>query len=323
MTTDNAHAPVMVNKMLEMLAPQAGGIYVDATFGGGGYTRAILETADCMVVAIDRDETALERARQWADEYSPGIIPVHGNFADLVELVAGAGYQQVDGIVMDLGLSSNQLEDGGRGFSFSHGGPLDMRMDTSTGETAAELIMRLGEADLARILRDYGEERHARAIAKAIVAAREQDAITTTDRLADIVRTRMPGKHKLKIDPATRTFQALRIAVNDELGALDAALQASEALLKPGGRLVVVSFHSLEDRRVKHFINACARPGAGQDRYMPIAEALPEPGMTRLHRKVITPDEREAQVNPRARSAKLRAAERTSAPAIHNAGGAQ
>lgn len=318
---DNLHAPVMLNEVLDMLTPEDGGIYVDATFGGGGYTRAMLEQCDCVVIAIDRDDRAIERARHWADTQGARIIPVHGNFADLGELVAEAGYAQVDGIVMDLGLSSNQLEEHARGFSLKHDGPLDMRMNTGAGETAADLIMRLDEDELIRILREYGEERHARVIAKSIVDARQREAITTTAQLADIVRARMPGKHKMTIDPATRTFQALRIAVNDELGALDAALLASEGLLKPGGRLVVVSFHSLEDRRVKQFINSCARPGAGQDWHMPVIDAPPTPSMTRLNRKVMTPGDDEVSANPRARSAKLRAAERTQAPAMHSEGG--
>jgi 16S rRNA (cytosine1402-N4)-methyltransferase len=311
----------MVNEVINMLAPKDGGIYVDATFGGGGYTRAILEQCDCVVIAIDRDEQAIKRAREWAGAQDMRVIPVHGNFADLAKLVAEAGYAQVDGIVMDLGLSSNQLADSERGFSLKHDGPLDMRMDASEGESAADLIMRADENELMRILREYGEERHARVIAKAIIEARQREDIATTAQLAEIVRNRMPGKHKLKIDPATRTFQALRIAVNDELGALDDALLASEDLLRPGGRLVVVSFHSLEDRRVKQFINSCAKPDAGQDRHMPMLDEPPSPSMTRLHRKVVTPSEEEVCANPRARSAKLRAAEREDAPAIHAKGG--
>jgi len=305
------HVPVLGREAVEMLAPHDGGIYVDATFGAGGYSRAILEIPGTRVIGIDRDRNAIAGGFDLVDGSGGRLTLVEDRFSRLAEVCEGQGIAAVDGIVMDVGVSSMQLDQAERGFSFRLSGPLDMRMGHD-GPTAADVVAKASEADLANIIYIFGEERHSRAVARAIVAARREAPIATTRALADIVarvvRTR-PGD----IHPATRTFQALRIFVNEELDELHAALVAAEQMLKPGGRLVVVSFHSLEDRIVKNFLNARGRQGGGSRHLPEVAQAAPS--FEILTRRPVTAEEAEVEANPRARSAKLRAAVRTGAPA--------
>jgi 16S rRNA (cytosine1402-N4)-methyltransferase len=235
-----------------MLSPRDGGIYVDATFGAGGYSQAILDAADTRVIGIDRDRTAIAGGFDLVDRSGGRLTLVEDRFSNLAEVCAAQGASRVDGVVMDVGVSSMQVDEAGRGFSFRLDGPLDMRMGHD-GPTAAEVVARASEADLANIIYIFGEERHSRAVARAIVAARKQAPITTTRALAEIVGKVVWAKPG-EIHPSTRTFQALRIFVNEELDELHLALAAAERVLKPGGRLVVVSFHSLEDRMVKNFL---------------------------------------------------------------------
>ncbi len=302
------HIPVLGRPALDFLDVKDGGVYIDATFGAGGYSRAILAAANCKVIAIDRDPTAIALGRALANER---LTLVEDRFSNLEAIARAAGHDSVDGVVLDVGVSSMQLDTAARGFSFRLDGPLDMRMGAS-GPSATDVVAAAGERDLANIIFLLGEERHSRAIARAIVKARSSTPIETTAALADIVgsvvRSR-PGD----IHPATRTFQALRIFVNDELGELVEALAASERVLKPGGRLVVVSFHSLEDRIVKTFLAARAKTSAGS-RHAPEVKPAP-PSFRILTKRPVTADEAEVAGNPRARSAKLRAAERTDAPA--------
>ena len=305
------HIPVLGRQAVEMLAPRDGGIYVDATFGAGGYSRAILDTAGTRVIGIDRDRTAILSGFDLVDRSDGRLTLVEDRFSNLAEVCAVQGVQSVDGVVMDVGVSSMQLDEAERGFSFRLGGPLDMRMGHA-GPTAADVIAKASEADLASIIYIFGEERHSRAVARAIVAARKQAPITTTRALADIVAKVVRSKPG-EIHPATRTFQALRIFVNEELDELHLALSAAERVLKPGGRLAVVSFHSLEDRIVKNFIVERSRAGGGS-RHMPEIAQAP-PSFQILTKRPVTPEDDEIAANPRARSAKLRAAERTEAPA--------
>ncbi len=248
----STHVPVMVDAIVEALAPRDDALYVDGTFGAGGYSRALLEAAHCRVVAIDRDPDAARHGREFARTFDRRIEIVEGNFGDMERLLAGRSPEPVAGIALDLGVSSTQIDTPERGFSFRVDGPLDMRM-SNAGQSAADLVATLAEEDLVRLIRDFGEEKFARRIARTIVAARREQPIRRTVELADLVRSAVP-KAEPGLDPATRTFQALRIAVNDELDELDRGLAAAERLLMPGGRLVVVSFHSLEDRRVKDFL---------------------------------------------------------------------
>jgi 16S rRNA (cytosine1402-N4)-methyltransferase len=305
------HVPVMVDAVVEALAPRVGALYVDGTFGGGGYTRALLEAAGCRVVAIDRDPDAIDRGCELAAAFDGRLEIIEGNFGDLERLLATAARDPVAGIVLDLGVSSSQLDTPERGFSFRLDGPLDMRM-SKVGRTAADLVAALPEDELARLIQEFGEERHARRIARALVAARRQNPIRRTREFADIVRSAVP-KAEPGFDPATRTFQAFRIAVNDELGELDRGLMAAERLLTAGGRLAVVSFHSLEDRRVKDFLRERSQAIPGPSRYEPPTPTPPAPSFHLVHRRPIKPSAAEAARNPRARSARLRAAERTAA----------
>jgi 16S rRNA (cytosine1402-N4)-methyltransferase len=305
------HIPVLGRQAVEMLAPRDGGIYVDATFGAGGYSRAILDTAGTRVIGIDRDRTAILGGFDLVDRSDGRLTLVEDRFSNLAEVCAAQGVDSVDGVVMDVGVSSMQLDEAERGFSFRLAGPLDMRMGHD-GPTAADVIARASEADLANIIYIFGEERHSRGVAKAIVAARKEAPITTTKALADIVSKVVWAKPG-EIHPATRTFQALRIFVNEELDELHLALSAAERVLKPGGRLAVVSFHSLEDRIVKNFLVERAKAGGGSRHLPEVAQA--EPSFAILTKRPITADDAEISANPRARSAKLRAAERTQAAA--------
>jgi 16S rRNA (cytosine1402-N4)-methyltransferase len=308
---DPRHVPVLGREAVEMLAPRAGGIYVDATFGAGGYSRAILAITGTRVIGIDRDRTAISGGHDLVERSEGRLGLIEDRFSHLEEICAAAGVSAVDGVVMDVGVSSMQLDQAGRGFSFRLEGPLDMRMGQS-GPTAADVIAKASEAELADIIYLFGEERHSRSVARAIVAARKEAPITTTRALADLVARVVRGKPG-EIHPATRTFQGLRIFVNEELDELQTALEAAERVLKPGGRLVVVSFHSLEDRIVKNFLAERGRSGGGS-RHLPEVKRA-APSFRLLSRKPVTPSEQETAANPRARSAKLRAAERVDAPA--------
>ena len=306
------HKPVMLDEVLAALSPRDGGIYVDGTFGGGGYTRAILEAADCTVYAIDRDPEAIERAQKMAGHYPGRLFPVQNTFGNLKNIVTGAGLAGIDGFVVDLGVSSFQIDEARRGFSFQKDGPLDMRMGQA-GESAADVVNTASERDLADIIYAYGEERQARKIAARIVRARASEKITTTAQLAALVHSVFPARGK--IDNATRTFQALRIHVNDEMGEIDRALRAAEEVMAEGGRLVVVSFHSLEDGRVKEFLRARAGQTAQPSRHLPEPKPARPPSFTLSRPEVVKTSEAEAGVNPRARSARLRLAVRTGAAA--------
>jgi len=317
--TAAAHQPVMLAEVVAALAPRDGKLYLDGTFGAGGYARALLEAAGCAVVGIDRDPAAIERGRALAAAYGDRLALIEGRFGDMAALLATRGIARVDGIALDLGVSSPQLDEPARGFSFRADGPLDMRMGRD-GETAADLVNRLPERELAALIAELGEERHARRVSKAIVKARATAPITRTSALAAIVRRAVPPA-KDGIDPATRTFQALRLKVNDELGELDRGLASAERLLAPGGRLAVVAFHSLEDRRVKSFLRERASEAAGASRHAPQPAARRAASFRLLHRRALRPSEAESAANPRARSARLRAAERTAAPAWGGAGG--
>jgi 16S rRNA (cytosine1402-N4)-methyltransferase len=305
------HIPVLGSEAVEMLEPRDGGIYVDATYGAGGYSRAILGTPGTRVIGIDRDRSAVAAGFDLVDRSDGRLTLVEDRFSNLAAVCAAQGSETVDGVVMDVGVSSMQLDEADRGFSFRLGGPLDMRMGHD-GPTAADVIGRASEADLANIIYIFGEERHSRAVARAIVAARNEAPIVTTRALADIVAKVVWSKAG-EIHPATRTFQALRIFVNEELDELHLALSAAERVLKPGGRLVVVSFHSLEDRIVKNFLTERGKSGGGSRHLPEVAQAAPS--FSILTKRPLTPGEAETSANPRARSAKLRAAERTGAPA--------
>lgn len=303
------HYPVMLPQVLEALSPVDGEIYVDGTFGAGGYSAAILDAADCVVYAIDRDPSARVRAQELKDRYGDRFIFLQGCFGDVLALLRGAGVERVNGFVLDIGVSSMQLDEAERGFSFRFDAPLDMRMDMSGGQTAADIVNNYEQDDLANVIYQFGEERLSRRIARKIVQMREMKPFETTLELADAVRSVVPKTGK--VDPATKTFQALRIAVNDELGELDRALDASLDVLAEGGRLVVVSFHSLEDGRVKSFLKRCAGEVEAVSRYMPSVPVKSDVLFTSLSRKAVKPSDAEVSENPRSRSARLRAAIRT------------
>ncbi len=311
--TTSPHVPVLLAEVLAALAPRGGGIYVDGTFGAGGYSMAVLETPGCSVYAIDRDPSAVARGRAMEQDRGGRFTMIDGRFGDMDALLRDRGVNQVDGVALDIGVSSMQIDDAGRGFSFAKDGPLDMRMEQA-GPGAAELVNQTGETELADIIYRYGEERLSRRVAKAIVTARKEKRFERTGELATVVRRVVP-RHPDGIDPATRTFQALRIAVNDELGELERGLAAAERLLAPGGRLAVVTFHSLEDRVVKSFLRDRSGEAARPSRHQPHAGRGPAPTFTLLHRRAVRPGADEEARNPRARSARLRAATRTEAPA--------
>jgi|SRR5687768_2907545 16S rRNA (cytosine1402-N4)-methyltransferase len=290
------HEPVMVAEVLEHLAPARGGTFVDCTVGYGGHTRALLDAGATRVIGFDRDPSALTDARTALTGYGTRVTLLHTDYRRLDDALDAQGVGPVDGLLADLGVSSMQLDSPGRGFSFRRDEPLDMRMDTTTGPTAAEAISDADERTLADVIYEYGEDRHARRIARAIVESRGRAPITTTGQLADVVRRAVPRKGYSRIDPATRTFQAIRIWLNRELDGLDQFLTRAAARLAPGGRLAVISFHSLEDRVVKHTLRALQATG--------------DAGITIRTKRPVVPTESEVERNPRARSAKLRAAEK-------------
>jgi 16S rRNA (cytosine1402-N4)-methyltransferase len=310
------HVPVLLSQMVQALAPNDGGSFIDGTFGAGGYSEAILAAAPgARVLGIDRDPAALAAARAIADRHQGRLQLIDGHFGDLDQLAAAAGFASADGVVLDIGVSSMQLDDPERGFSFQGDGPLDMRMSAS-GLTAADVINTAEEAHLSDILFHLGEERSARGIARAIVARRQQQSFTRTSELAQLAarvlgREKIAGRHA-----ATRTFQALRIYVNDELGELARGLTAAERALAPGGRLVVVTFHSLEDRLVKRFLKERAAAEERGSRHLPPQMGARSASSFRfLNHRPVSPTDKEIAANPRSRSAKLRAAVRTDAPA--------
>ncbi len=311
MAVEEPHIPVLLDEVLAAVAPLPGATAIDGTFGAGGYSRAILRAGAEHVIGIDRDAQALVMARSAGDD--PRLTLIEGRFGELDRL-AGS-HAPVDAVVLDIGVSSMQLDQAERGFSFQQDGPLDMRMSgAGSGPSAADLVNRADEATLADILYDLGEDRAARRIARAILRAREAAPITRTAQLAEIVTAVLPRPRPGQVHPATRTFQALRIAVNDELGELARGLAAAERVLAPGGRLAVVTFHSLEDRIVKRYLQAASAITAGGSRHAP-ARALPPPRFESPAAPV-TPGQVELARNPRARSARLRSAIRTDAAPV-------
>lgn len=300
------HVPVMLNEVLDALAPRVGEVYLDGTFGGGGYSAAILEAAPCTLWAIDRDPAAIARGAVLAARHPGRLHLLEGRFGDMIALLSGHGVAALDGIVLDIGVSSFQIDEAARGFSFRMDGPLDMRMGAD-GPTAADLVNTLPEDELADTLYQLGEERLSRRIARAIVTARDQAPLTTTQQLAAVIRSVVPPDRS-GIDPATRSFQALRIRVNDELGEIERALEAAATLLAPGGRLIVVSFHSLEDRLVKRFMQAAAGQTPAPSRHDPRGlTPRAAPDFRLLMRGAQRPSPTETTANPRSRSARLRA----------------
>jgi 16S rRNA (cytosine1402-N4)-methyltransferase len=321
MNASGGHIPVMLDEVLSHLGPCDSAIYIDATFGAGGYTRAILDAAACTVWAIDRDPDAVSAGQALASTYDGRLTVLAGRFSEMGDLLQAHGIERADGVVLDLGTSSMQLDTPGRGFSFRFDGPLDMRMEQD-GPQASDIVNTASEYELTTIIRQYGEERHARRIARAIVRVRTEAPIETTGALAEIVRAAVPRGRpgRDRIDPATRTFQALRIATNDELDEIDRGLAAAETLLAPGGILVVVSFHSLEDKRVKDFLKTRSGGASRPSRYLPAGDAgAAAPTFDILTRRPERPGEQETARNPRSRSARLRAGRRTAAPAWTNA----
>lgn len=313
------HVPVLLNEIVTALEPKDGETYVDGTFGAGGYSRAVLEAANCKVIGIDRDPDAIKRAGSFLAEF-PGRFEIRqGCFGDMASLLADDSIGSVEGVMLDIGVSSFQIDEAARGFSFREDGPLDMRMAQS-GESAADVVNTYGETELADIIYQFGEERKSRRIASAIVKRRVDEPFETTKQLADLVEGvlgRAPRKKgKRQVHPATRTFQALRIYVNDELGELRRGLEGAEAMLSEGGRLVVVAFHSLEDRIVKKFMAERGGRVSSGSRHMPgPAEARPSPSFHLKVKGAVKPGEAELATNVRARSARLRVATRTDAKA--------
>jgi 16S rRNA (cytosine1402-N4)-methyltransferase len=288
------HEPVMVAEVIEHLAPSRGGVFVDCTVGLGGHARAIAEAGASRIIGLDRDRQALGHARETLRDVGAAVEVVHADYRAFDDVLNARGIGSIDGLMADLGVSSLQLDQPGRGFSFRRDEPLDMRMDTSTGADAADMLAAVDEKTLADVIYELGEERHARRVARSIVEARKTRRIETTGQLADIVRRAVPRKGHTRIDAATRTFQAIRIWVNRELEGLDGFLMRAAGRLAPGGRLVMLTFHSLEDRVVKHTLRALQAAGT----------------ITIRTKRPMVPSEAEIDRNPRARSAKLRAAER-------------
>lgn len=305
---ERSHTTVLLREAVAALRPHPGGAWIDGTFGGGGHTRRLVEECgpDTTIFAIDADPEAIDRAHQLAVDLSPAkIVPIHGNAGDLEMLAKSIPIPAIDGFLMDLGLSSFQLDEQGRGFAFRSSGPLDMRFDTSQGVTAADIVNTWGEQELAHVIWRYGEEKRSRRIAQSIVRARP---LPTTDELASVIERAVGGRRGQPIHPATRTFQALRIAVNNELDQLERALGAAVGLLKPSGRLVIIAFHSLEDRIVKQFLAResvdCICPPD-----QPVCTCDHKASVRRIG-KPIRPDQAEVAANPRSRSAIMRVAER-------------
>lgn len=292
------HYPVMLPEVLAALNPQDEHVIVDGTFGGGSYSRAILESANCKVIGLDRDKSAIERGNEIAKNYDGRLSLIQTQFGEIANL----GLGEIDAVVLDIGVSSYQIDQAERGFSFTKDGPLDMRM--GDGETAAEVLATRTEAEIAKIFWDYGEEKNSRRIARAIVNDRDEKPFVSTLQLAGLCE-RVYGHKKEKIHPATRVFQALRIYVNDELGELERALDGAFQILKPNGRIVIVTFHSLEDRIVKNFFNERAKISQGS-RFAPVLEQA-KPTLELLYRKPVIASDKEINENPRSRSAKLRA----------------
>ncbi len=290
-----SHVPVLTDEVVRHLRPQRGGVFLDCTVGLGGHADALLSAGATRVIGLDRDSGALAGARAALADWTDRVDLLHADYRDLDAVLDRLGVARIDGALADLGVSSLQLEAPGRGFSFQRDEPLDMRMDASSGETAADLIARSAEAELADVIFRYGEERFSRRVARALVRARSEVPISTTGQLAAIVRRAVPRRGYARVDPATRTFQAIRIWVNRELDGLDRFLGTAVGRLRAGARLVVISFHSLEDRIVKHTFRALEQMGLSKV----------------LTKKPVTPDQDERERNPRSRSAKLRAAERT------------
>lgn len=314
---ESAHIPVMCNEVVKYMTPQEGEIYVDGTFGAGGYSRALLEAANCTLYAIDRDPDVQPLADKMTARYGKRFNFLTGTFGEMDRLLIAEGINGVHGVVLDIGVSSMQLDTAERGFSFMTDGPLDMRM-SKTGNDACTLVNEIEEEELANILYRYGDEHKSRRIARRIVEERAKTPITRTSQLASIIRS-AAGKKSGKIDTATKSFQALRIWVNDELGELERALDAAEKLLLPGGRLLIVSFHSLEDTIVKRFLQNRSGKKDTVSRHQIVQEQEEEsPTFTLLKRSVIKPTEHEVSFNPRARSSRMRAACRTQAPYINN-----
>ena len=291
----SSHEPVLVAEVLALLAPSRGGLFVDCTVGLGGHTQALLEHGASRVLGLDRDAAALDYARERLQPFGDRVELVHADYRRLDEILAARNLPPVDGLLADLGVSSMQLDAPGRGFSFRRDEPLDMRMDTTQGPTAADALREVDERTLADVIYRFGEERYSRRVARAVIEARARNAIETTGQLADLVRRAIPRKGYSRIDPATRTFQAIRIWINRELEGLDTFLASAARNLSAGGRLSIVTFHSLEDRIVKHTLRGLQADG----------------GLKILTKRPVVPSEAETARNPRARSAKLRAAERT------------
>lgn len=313
-----AHIPVMLEEMLSAMSPNDGEAYVDGTFGGGGYASALLKSAKCRVWGLDQDPDAVVRGAVLAKKFPGRLTVIQGKLSEMETRLSALGVNRVDGVALDIGVSAFQLNEVSRGFSFQRDGLLDMRMGV-TGTTASDIINHKDEAVLRQVIHTYGEERYARRIARAIVSERIQRPIYRTRQLADIIAAAIPRTKRLapnSIHPATRTFQALRIYVNDEIVELKRGLAAAERLLKPHGRLVVVSFHSLEDREVKRFLRLRSGNPPRTSRHLPFAEKdLLQPTFQLIFRGIERPSEVEIKNNPSARSAKLRAAIRTEAPA--------
>jgi 16S rRNA (cytosine1402-N4)-methyltransferase len=289
--SDGAHTPVLLDAVVHWLAPGRGGVFVDATLGLGGHTRGLIDAGAARVIGLDRDRSTLARARAALGDAATKVEMVHADYRRMREVLTALGVDAVDGMVADLGVSSRQLDDPERGFSFRKAGPLDMRLDQSSGPTLGERLASVDEATLANVIFEFGEERHSRRIARAIVAARHGAGLTDTAALASVVRRAAGGRGWQRIDPATRTFQALRIWTNDELTGLDRFLEDAATTLRPGGRLAVIAFHSLEDRVVKHTFRRLAGEGERFDV---------------LTRRPVVPEAEESARNPRARSARLR-----------------
>ncbi len=325
-TSMTGHRPVLLAQALDALQPRSGGRYLDGTFGGGGHTLALLEASapDGLVLALDADPAAMDRALRLRRESGIGerLMPVRANFADLAAIARDHGVAPLDGILLDLGLSSFQLDEPERGFAFRYEGPLDMRFDPEQGVSAGDLVNSLPESELADLIWRFGEEPGSRRIARAVVRERAQAPIETTTRLAGIVSRALGGRRGKETHPATRTFQALRIATNEELAALEAALLGALDVLAPGGRIAVIAFHSLEDRIVKRFIEResaeCICPPE-----IPVCICNQRPRLRKVTRRAVRPDAKEMDANPRARSAILRVAERLLDAPVEPATGAR